>query len=338
MSDLWSVALKAALGAFSALGLDADDICREAGIARHLVDDPDARIPLRLTGRIWPLAENRWRLPGLGLWAGSAVSFGELAALDYTVATAPTVGQGVERLAGYWELNTGGATGIDPVMDPVHDQLSIRLRGYDYPQLRDYALAAVCLRLATVGAGPARAEVSGPRLAPESLYVSKLGCPVQFDAAHTAVVLAPGAHRLVVPPRYPGLRVVIEREAERLLAAAKQRKDPLASCRRELSSLIGPGTPTLDQLAERLGTSRRKLQRLLAEHDTRFPTLVDEVRCALAEQHLRSKQVNVAEIGYLLGFSEPSAFSRAFKRWTGRTPLEFRASPARGRNLRPRLR
>lgn len=327
MSELWSVALKAALKAFSALGIDAEEICREAGISRALVDDPDARIPLQLTGRIWPLAEQRWRLPGLGLWAGGAVGFGELAALDYVLATAPTIGEGMQRLSSYWELTTGGATGIDPALDETTDQLVVSFRGYEYPQLRDYALSITSLRLATVGAVVARAEVRGPRVAPESLYVSKLGCPVEFDAAQSALVLAPGVHRMVPPPRYPGLRVVIEREAERLLAAAKRKKDPLAACRRELSSLIGPGTPTLDQLADRLGSSRRKLQRLLAEHDTTFPALVDEVRFPLAEQHLASGQVSVAEVGYLLGFSEPSAFTRAFKRWTGRAPRDYRPRP-----------
>lgn len=326
MAGLWSIPLKAALSGFSALGLNTNAIIDEAGISRRELEDPDGRIPLPNAGKIWPLAEKQWALPGLGLWTGSAVAFGALPAIDYTLATASTVGDGLTRLSRYWVHSTGGETGIDVALDAATDQLSIDLRGYAYPQLRDYVLATIVVRLRTVGAAPARAMVAGPAVAPLAEYVSKLGCAVEFAGKVTRIVLEGGAHRSVPPPRYPGLRLIVEREAERLLQSMRDGTDPLAAARREITSMLGPDPVSLDELAQRLGLTRRKLQRLLSQHRTTFPRLVDECRQSLAEQHLIGKELNIGELGYLLGFSEPSAFSRAFKRWTGKAPAEFRAA------------
>ncbi len=70
----------------------------------------------------------------------------------------------------------------------------------------------------------------------------------------------------------------------------------------------------------------RTLQRKLSEENTSYKELLDETRRELANQYLRQATLSVSEVTYLLGFSEPSNFSRAFKRWTGRTPSEFRAA------------
>jgi len=70
--------------------------------------------------------------------------------------------------------------------------------------------------------------------------------------------------------------------------------------------------------------SERSLQRRLAEESVRFEALTDDVRREMAARYLADRKVAIAEIAYLLGYSEPSAFHRAFKRWTGSTPAEAR--------------
>jgi AraC-like DNA-binding protein len=78
-------------------------------------------------------------------------------------------------------------------------------------------------------------------------------------------------------------------------------------------------------MAKRLGLTARSLQRRLQDEGTSFQALRDETRRSLADRYL-GQGLSVAEISFLLGFSEPSAFFRAFKRWTGLTPVERRAS------------
>jgi AraC-like DNA-binding protein len=94
--------------------------------------------------------------------------------------------------------------------------------------------------------------------------------------------------------------------------------------RRVLRSALSNADPQLSATAKRLGLTARSLQRRLQDEGTSFQALRDETRRALADRYL-TEGLSLAEISFLLGFSEPSAFFRAFKRWTGRTPIERRA-------------
>jgi YesN/AraC family two-component response regulator len=102
--------------------------------------------------------------------------------------------------------------------------------------------------------------------------------------------------------------------------------------RRLLEEELCGGDPALPHMAARLHMSARTLHRRLDEEGTAFRQVVDEVRRELAERHLRERVLPIGEIGFLLGFSESSAFHRAFKRWTGWRPLAYRQAHARGPN------
>lgn len=326
MSGLWSVALRAALDAFASLGLDVDRIRRDAGVDPARLADPDGRIPLSASAAIWPAARAQWGRDGLGLWAGNALSFGKLEALDYALATSSTVGEALTRMTRYSHVVTAGATGFALVVargEPVR----FELRGYAMPDLRDYALAVSVLRMAILGVAPASATVAGPPAASRREYESRLGCLVELDAEATAIRLPDGALDQAVPQRYPGLRAAVEREMTRLLELARASGDPLTEVRREVTTLLGPAPPSVDAVAARLGLSRRQLQRRLALHGTTFTRVIEESRRALAELYVDEGRLGVAEIAYLLGYSEPSAFSRAFKRWTGNAPEHHRKRP-----------
>lgn len=329
---LWSIALKGALEAFASIGLDAARICEEAGINPEVLEDPNGRVPLSVTARIWPAAARQWNAPGLGLWAGNALHFGKLEALDYALATATTVGESLSRSERYWHVVTGGATGVR-----VEGNGTVELLGYGFPDLRDYALAATVLRLGIVGATPRKVTVAGaPRAAPRE-YVARLGCPVDLEADRTTIVLTLSTLAQPISQRFPGLRTTVEHELERLLDGAHSSRDPLAEVRRELTTLLGPTEPTLDGVAARLHVSPRQLQRRLSAHGASFSGLLADARRVLAELYLARGTMNVAEIAYLLGYSESAAFSRAFKRWTGKAPEHYRHGLARHSTIPSRL-
>jgi len=87
------------------------------------------------------------------------------------------------------------------------------------------------------------------------------------------------------------------------------------------------GNPAAETIAEHLHMSVRTLARRLAEEDTSHKALLDELRSDLARRYLSDAGLAISEVAFLLGFSEPSAFHRAFKRWTGQTPRQFRSGP-----------
>ena len=106
----------------------------------------------------------------------------------------------------------------------------------------------------------------------------------------------------------------------------------LAAVRKNISEAMREGKPQLVRVAEILAVGPRTLQRRLKRYGIDFKELVDETRCQLAMTHLRDRKNTLTEIALLLGYSEVSAFNRAFKRWTGATPLNYR----RVSNGRPR--
>jgi AraC-like DNA-binding protein len=87
---------------------------------------------------------------------------------------------------------------------------------------------------------------------------------------------------------------------------------------------LNGGNPSLEQVAAQLGLSERTLQRKLQELGTSHNDLVEQIRRDLAMRYLKEPDMAICEVAYLTGFSEPSSFHRAFKRWTGVTPGEFR--------------
>jgi len=117
---------------------------------------------------------------------------------------------------------------------------------------------------------------------------------------------------------------VLDRHAENLLSRFPPRNSIVDQSRSIIGHELRGGDPSLERVAAQLGLSARTLQRKLHEQHTSHNELVDHLRHELAVRYLQEREMAIGEVAYLLGFSEPSSFHRAFKRWTGATPREFR--------------
>jgi AraC-like DNA-binding protein len=149
---------------------------------------------------------------------------------------------------------------------------------------------------------------------------------VQFGCARTELVFDARLLDLPVPKADPALAALLQRNAQALLGPAIADCTFAGEIRRVLSKVSAPGDLQLAVVARKVGTSARTLQRRLAEEGSSFHELVRETRSTLAKNYLRKGELAICEIAYLLGFSQPSAFHRAFQRWTGMTPRTFRNS------------
>lgn len=152
--------------------------------------------------------------------------------------------------------------------------------------------------------------------------------PVHFGDTVTELVFSRDALNAPLTSADPHLLEIL------LPAADERRNRPTPpqlfadQVRRAISATLGQEDVPLESVARRLGMTGRSLQRHLKEEGTSFQQVRDAMRLELAERYL-GKGMSLAEISFLLGFSEPSAFFRAFKRWTGLTPFEHRASITR---------
>jgi AraC-like DNA-binding protein len=121
----------------------------------------------------------------------------------------------------------------------------------------------------------------------------------------------------------PSLLAILTRAAEELQKRAPGESGIVPQVARILRDVLREEEANVDQVAKRLGMTSRSLQRRLKDEGTTFQAVRDDTRHALARRYLDDR-LSIAEISFLLGFSEPSAFFRAFKRWTGTTPIEAR--------------
>lgn len=150
------------------------------------------------------------------------------------------------------------------------------------------------------------------------------GCPVLYDADRDAMEIS--EEQLQTPNKLgdPGLSQFFDAHLEQQLAELSDANGLEQRVRIQISQALSDGAPSVASIAERLGMSGRTLQRRLSEQNCAFQDLVDRARKDLAQKLLSQSDYAVAEVAFLTGFSEQSAFTRAFKRWSGDTPAQYR--------------
>ena len=155
-------------------------------------------------------------------------------------------------------------------------------------------------------------------------YRAAFGCPITFDAPRDRMTLARADLDLPHPDASRTLLGIVERHAESALAQLPQGGELIRAVREAIRGGLPDGRVTLRHLAVPLGMSARTLQRRLEEEGTSHRRLLDEERRALALHHIADPRVSLVDLAFRLGFADQSAFSRAFARWTSRSPTDYR--------------
>jgi AraC-like DNA-binding protein len=151
------------------------------------------------------------------------------------------------------------------------------------------------------------------------------GSPVRFSAECDAMVFRAEDLALRLGHADPQLGAFLRDLANQALTEHASEPSPLDRIREIIADELQRGVPTLERVAHRMATSARTLRRRLEENGTSFRALLDSSRADLARSYVSDQTLSLTEIAFVLGFSEPSAFNRAFKRWTQTTPAAWRA-------------
>jgi AraC-like DNA-binding protein len=188
--------------------------------------------------------------------------------------------------------------------------------------------AVVGLRIVQQLAGaswrPQRVVFGHPRPRDTAEHARIFDCPVSFGGdEHLRLEFDAGDLERPVPGADRSLLPIVEQHLDKLLERLSG-ASLVQDVRTALAEMLCDGSPNLRAVAKRLGMSVRTLQRRLEEHDVVFRDLVQEVRRELAERYLAERDANLTEVAFLLGYSELSSFDRAFRRWTGSTPVARR--------------
>jgi len=154
-------------------------------------------------------------------------------------------------------------------------------------------------------------------------YEEVLGCPVLFGQSQNRIYFNPIVLEYRSLHAEPELLKLHERFASDQIAAL-EKQDLVGQVRRVIAEVLDAGEANLETVAERLEMKPRMLRSRVADAGTTFNEILADYRCHLAKKLLAKSEESIDEIVYLTGFSEPSTFYRAFKRWTGVTPIEYR--------------
>jgi len=267
-----------------------------------------------------------------------AIGPDDFGALGLAVKTATTVRGGLERIARYLLLLTDTATyGVQERPGGAAFVLQGRLaRRPGIRVANEAALAgvlSVVRQVAAVPVRPASVSFRHPRPASFDEHLRFFGCPVSFDAERDALDFDAGTLDADTRLGDEGLSRFLLGHLDDLRASAEDRSVE-ARVRDVVVDALASGVPSMADVARRLGMSERTLHRRLARRGGAYRALVERTRRDLAESLLHRHDYPLAEVAFLTGFSEQSAFHRAFKRWTDQTPAAFRHAARSGSRQR----
>jgi len=317
--------LRGMLRVLAQLGYDLDGLLDSAGLRREDVENPDAVIAPSACAAVFAAAHQERRVPNLPLQLAVHTPVGATPLLDYLIVSSDSVGQGLERLARYLGLvNPGIGLAIHRASNPVRVVVE-RARG---PFEVELTVALSILRFRRETDPELQAVHASFTHEPDDAaqYAEVMGCPVRVRASWNGWALSKAAMSLPLRRRDPALRRWLERQAADVLARLPADGDVRDEVRSALSSQLTAGDMRIEVVARRLATTPRTLQRRLSRAGTSFGSLCDDTRKQAARTYLADTTLSIAEVAYLLGYSEPTAFHRAFKRWHGTTPQAFRAA------------
>lgn len=315
------------IAATQRLGTERDALLAAAGIPVEALDAP--RWPIDDITRLWHAAERCTGDPGLGLKAGSAVSPGSINVVGFALQSAATLRQGIAMVQKYQSLiSDGGRFQMLPgnsttwlVYHPRQGELA-----FSPHQLEAVLAAVVTFSSWVTGAPlrPRRAQFSQARLGPLKGYRDVFGCPVEFEQAFSGLQVDNAVLDTPLPQADPQLAKMHEQYSSAHLAALAMSKASADDLRQWLVAHMGPQVPRRIQAAQALGISERTLARRLQKQGQTFDGLLDDVRREMALQAVADPDRVLADVALSLGFAESSTFIRAFQRWTGMAPGQWR--------------
>lgn len=315
--------------ALAQAGVVGEALIRAAGLEPESFDDPTARISLRRFVHLLELAAEKTGDDCFGLHLGAAYPLSKAGVFGYVLLNSPTVGVALENLLRYipfqvdsaeLELREAGSDIllcyrlVDPEIGPRRHynerSMAITLVAFRTVLASDWSPKAV--RFEHVFEGDA------------SAHARLFGAPVAFAQGTNAIVFPRRLLDRKIAAADPHLLKVLEQHIEDLLSRLPAGRDIEHDLRHYVTKSLKNGPPRLGGAARHLGMSPRTLQRRLKDRGVVFDRLIDEARRQLAQSYLTDSDLTVSEIAYLLGYSELSAFTRAYRRWTGSTPKASR--------------
>ena len=306
-------------------GCDAARLRNLPGLKGRRLDDPDTRVAELAAIEAWRLAADLTGDESLGLHVAETAPAGTVDLLEYAFRSSATLGAALEELFTYRRVLgdrqdsrffEAGDLRILMLSDTLQGQRAVFSTAFLVRIAREVTEAAL-----------APVSVSYTHAAPDLLfeYQDFFRCPVRFGESSNQLAFAAADMLRPLRTADPALLTVLRRRLDKMLTQSPP-DSVTAQVRSQLLERRPDSRATAAAVGQNLGISERTLHRRLRTEGTSFRAVLESVRRELATALLREQEVGIAEVAFLLGYSEVTAFHRSFRRWTGQTPHAFRAA------------
>jgi AraC-like DNA-binding protein len=317
-------------------GANREALVAGLGLDEKLLEQPDARLPLTKVAAIVREIFGAAPGPSFGLHAGAARKAKDAGLIGYAMLHSATLRGALGRLVRYGrimgdhnriELDEAGSTATitfagHPVLEAIHE----------YTELTVAWLVAGMREITATELVPREVRFPYPERPHGAELRAFLRCPIEFEAPRTAIILKRDDLDRRVVTSDPTLVGYLDKLAEEAVASLGDVGSATGRLRQVLWSTLSDGAPTLAAAAAAMAVSPRTLQRRLSDEGTTFAEALSTLRQELAVRLLEDRSLAMYEVGFLLGYADPTAFHRAFRRWRGLSPRRFREAAGGGRS------
>jgi AraC-like DNA-binding protein len=317
--------------ALDAEGVDSKQVLIRAGLNPTHLYDSNARYSYPAVTHLWKMAAKVTGDPCFGFKAASFWHPTTLHALGYTWLASDTLGDALQRAARYIRIANTALTAAFEETDIGYrftTEMDKDWRGIEpADEAIDASVALIldmCRHCYGADLNPTLIEVRRPKISQcAKQYEQLFNSPIHYSSSENAIYF----DKTDITQRLPTANAELARTNEKIIVDYLARLDKnniTTQVKAKLLELLPSGHFTEEIILQSLHLSQRTLQRKLKEEGTTFKELLDETRRELAKEYVNDTSLSLSEITYLLGFSEQSNFTRAFKRWQGQSPSAFR--------------
>jgi AraC-like DNA-binding protein len=313
-------------------GLDRDQLLAAARIDPAMLEGRDNRLPVETMARLWRVVARE--LPGKVLaieWLAT-LKPSDLGVLGYVLAQMTDLGEALEVACRYGQLvNQGALLRLErsaPLAQVTFTFAPSLLATQQQPETALTGLTAFIRTVVDPSFIPSAVHLPHPRTERTKTLEEFFGTSVEHGQPRVALRFPVAMLSQRLPGADPNLGAYLRQHAEEMLAHIEVSKSVTHETARRLAERLTTGEPSQALIAKQMGLSERTLQRRLQSEGTTFNQLLEETRRSIAMSYLADRNLAAYEVSFLVGYAEPATFFRAFKRWTGKTPQQYRATAA----------
>src|SRR6476620_4985046 len=322
-----------AIARLESAGVPVAPLLSRVGLTAELIADPEERLSVQSQIRLLDEAAIALKDDCLGFTLARDFDPSELGLLYYVMASSQTLGDGLKRVARYSQITNEALV----VRYREGNRLIISLSYSGVPRHSDrhqiefcmFGVLRICRMLTGQNIVPQHFSIAHHRSGSTSEMARFVGTKVEFGAEKDELALNLDARELPLIHADPYLNDLLLKYCEAALANKRGDRSHLRTrVENAISTMLPHGRVLAEDVARSLGMSNRTLARKLSDEGLNFTEILQQLRHDLAVRHLNDRKLHVSKIAWLLGFHEVSAFTHAFKRWTGKTPRQMRTADA----------